>query len=262
MGSIDILQSISMLFSSAAVPSTLKELIYGALGNSRTCSAQSFFFIIGTSVPLYNSMLCLYYLAVIRYEVNDRVLIKYEKYMHMVAVLLPLAMAVFGAATNVLHPLPNSVYCWVGDGCEFSVLDATSDCVRRPAIFIDTMYIFGMVIALFTLISIVGSMGLIYWTVHMQAVKMRRYHSFSRGNSVRRASQIATTRPTRGTDEDETLIQSSLYSFAYFLTFVWSFVLAILDMTGSRPSFALLFLEALFYPLQGKVTIPVESECT
>ena len=243
MSTVDMILSCAVAFSSAAIPRTLKDFMYGAIGSYGTCSAQSFIILFGYSVPLYNSMLCIYFLAVITFDVKDDILVKYEPYMHGISIIFPSIVAIFSASSGILQPVPGLIFCWVGNGCEFS----DSDCVPQPSKYVFTIYIVQICLNIITMLCIVGSMIVIYWTVRGQARKMRRYYSFSRRNSATRGGSKNSS-----TDEHEAFIQSSLYSIAFLLTYSWGFALTIMNIVGvGYPPFALLFLEAFFYPLQG-----------
>lgn len=54
-------------------------------------------------MPLYNSMLCVNYLLVIRYNFKEDKLAKIEPFMHSIALLMPLAMAITGVITDSFH---------------------------------------------------------------------------------------------------------------------------------------------------------------
>ena len=60
-------------------------------------------FNLGFAVPCYNAMLCLYYLAIIRFEIKEDALVKYEKYMHAVSILLPLIGSILGVVFDLFH---------------------------------------------------------------------------------------------------------------------------------------------------------------
>ena len=82
----------------------LHPIIYGAYGNNATCTLQGFILTVGFSVPMYNAVLCLYYMAVIRYNLKEDMLKKMEPYAHAVALLIPLGIGIYGVAANLFHP--------------------------------------------------------------------------------------------------------------------------------------------------------------
>ena len=92
MSIFDVLQSVSMVFASAAFPK--ESGIYGAKGNTQTCAIQGFFMILGMSVPLYNACLNIYYVLTIRYGISPERFTKFEPTLHVIAILLPLYIAI------------------------------------------------------------------------------------------------------------------------------------------------------------------------
>jgi len=239
MSSMDLLNNIALGISVLAVPREVDEFIYGAKGNLRTCTAQGFFVIAGISVPCYNSMLNLYYLAVIRYNTPDHVLEKYEPYGHGYALLAPLFFAIIGASFNVYGPTTNATYCSISNGC---ITD--KDCEEPKKAWVDIMLIGTLVLFTLNLFLIVISMSMIYLYVREQAIAMKKYQTFANQNSLSRNE----TTGERGTHE-ETFIQACLYISSYAITFIW--VLIDFFSPSIASTTAVVLLTSLFYPLQG-----------
>ena len=77
--------------------------VYYASGNRQTCTMQGFFIQFSLIVPIYNAMTALYYLVVIRYELNNRdISEKYEKWMHICPFVISLSFAIVGLVPSML----------------------------------------------------------------------------------------------------------------------------------------------------------------
>ena len=46
--------------------------IWGAMGTTRTCEVQGFFLQLGLAIPMYNALLSIFFLLVIRYGVPEK----------------------------------------------------------------------------------------------------------------------------------------------------------------------------------------------
>ena len=116
MSFMDILNSVALGLFSTPFPKELSGIIYGASGTKATCTAQGFFITLGFSVPLYNCCLCLYYLAVIKYDKKEDELQKYEKYMHAIPIFIALSLAVSGLWLDLYKSTDYLVICYIEDG--------------------------------------------------------------------------------------------------------------------------------------------------
>ncbi len=75
MSVFDIIGSIGWAFSTTPIPRG-SNCTYGALGNEATCVTQGFMITLGLAVPMYNAMLCIYYLLVVKYNIRDEVIVE------------------------------------------------------------------------------------------------------------------------------------------------------------------------------------------
>ena len=101
MSIMDMLNSLSLLVSTATSPKESSSHIYGAKGNQATCTIQSLFMIMGFSVPFYNAFLTLYYMGVIKYNMSDDTLAKYELPAYLISILWPLIVRIFAISVNL-----------------------------------------------------------------------------------------------------------------------------------------------------------------
>lgn len=232
MSLIDILSSISFGTGPAAAPSEMRTAVFHSYGNDATCTAQGFFITLGFCVPSYNACLCLYYLAVIKYNVREEILNRYEKYMHIFAILPPFIGAFLGTIFD-LYQSSGGPVCWVVPNRlleSFPEYNTTASTSYNILLFALT----GIILATITI-----SMAIVYCAVRKQAETMQQYHSFQNRNG--------------SSDEDggakkETAIQAFLYFGAYVCTYIWPIIA---NLEKRKLSFLLTLAIVVFYPLQG-----------
>ena len=68
----DVISSFANMLSSITMPKDLDYMFPSVYGNTATCSTQGFLHVVGTfSVLLYNCSICIYYLAIVKYNKKD-----------------------------------------------------------------------------------------------------------------------------------------------------------------------------------------------
>jgi hypothetical protein len=68
----DVISSFANMLSSITMPTDLDYMFPSVYGNTATCSAQGFLNVLGTfSGLLYNCSICIYYLAIVKYNKKD-----------------------------------------------------------------------------------------------------------------------------------------------------------------------------------------------
>jgi hypothetical protein len=87
----DILSSFGFALGSTMVPKEMNYFIPSAQGNTATCTAQGFLLVFGVTVAaMYNCSICLYYLAIIRYNKKDEYIRnKLEPWFHGISIIIP-----------------------------------------------------------------------------------------------------------------------------------------------------------------------------
>ncbi len=107
----DITSSIMFAMSTTFVPKELNYWIPGASGNLSTCTLQGFGITFGYAVAgLYNSSICFYYLAIIKYNKKDEYIRKkLEPWFHALAVGPPLVTSSIALAMQGFNTL--ATYC-------------------------------------------------------------------------------------------------------------------------------------------------------
>lgn len=86
------------------------------LGNSGTCVAQGFFYVLGSHVHYaYLSSLCVYYTCAIAFQMQeDRIRRKVEPILHVVSLSISFCTAVPYIFLDLYNPLSRFSYCGVG----------------------------------------------------------------------------------------------------------------------------------------------------
>jgi len=225
MSVFDVIQSSAGAFSTMPMP---KNPDYpGSMGNETTCTIQGFFIGLGLAVPLYNSSLNLFFLLSIRYNIDPKMFSrKIEPFLHAISILIPLTISITFTVTGNMKP--RKAVCY-----------PTS---RGGHLFIVALVILCMLFCLY-------SMGGICWTVYSQNKSMDKY-VFRRMNN-----QNTSPRSNRGllSSDRETLKQAVMYTCAFFLTYTFPIISAMIwkGGTGNPIPFWIAFLSNTFYPLQG-----------
>jgi len=100
MSCFDVFQSIAIALSPLPIPRETG--IYGAKGNSLTCTVQGILITLGLAVPLYNSGLNVFYMLTIRYGFSSEQFAKYEPFVHATGIMFPVSMAVISTVNDYI----------------------------------------------------------------------------------------------------------------------------------------------------------------
>jgi hypothetical protein len=184
------MSSFGFVLSSTMVPKEMNYFVPGAQGNMTTCTAQGFLLTVGVGVAaVYNCSICLYYLAIIRYNKKDEYIRnKLEPWFHGISLLyllvfgiILLAMKGYNAYEGVcfLHQKDDAPHCIgyeSGDTPEgFSIPCGRGDGGENPILYLVTSIVgFGLVLII-TPTVIAGTMLLMYRTVSKVEHRMRNY---------------------------------------------------------------------------------------
>lgn len=227
MSIMDLLNDFALGAATLPAPREYSHLMLGASGNWLSCTIQGFLIVLGFSVPTYNAVLNSYYLAVIKYDISDDVLEKYEIFAHGYAVFPFIFLAVLGASFGLFGPVPNMAFCSFTD-CAHPTL------ANRIGLVLE-------VICVLNLLIIIISMTMIYLHVRKQSITMQNeYRSFKHRTTIN--ENIISSE----SQHNETFIQASLYVSAYTITFVWWIFMLF------PPLLIFAYKSAvIFYPLQG-----------
>jgi len=119
MNVMDLLALMAWFFTTLPMPEGT-DIAAGAGGNQHTCSAQGFFSQLSIATVLYNAALAIYFMLVIKYGWTEQriVQVKYEYFIHTVAVLVGMGTAAVALAFELYNPA--GWQCWIASspvGC-------------------------------------------------------------------------------------------------------------------------------------------------
>ena len=230
---IDIPVSIALVLTTIAVPpedgQEERNKQYALTGNRASCVAQGFFIQLGTAIPLYTAILCIFYLCLLRFEMTEHTFSKrIEPFAHAICFLFPLASSVFSAISGSFNQL--GVYCWFSHyprGCQN---DAEIECTRGQNSDLHSA-LFSVIPIFVAFLCVVISMILIVLFVN-------------------RLSTQSTS--TLVYEQKETVTQASLFIATFLLTYTFHVVHAIMIIiTGNKMFYIIAYFHFSLYPLQG-----------
>lgn len=207
--------------------------VYLASGTTQTCTAQGFFNELGNlATPLYNASLCAYYVLVIRNAwAEDRIRSSAEPIMHIIPMTVAFTIAILGIPFTLYN---NSGWlCWIAaypGGCQ---ADGTCERGEHADIFRWVHY----AIIWSAILSVTVGMYSIYRKVRIQ----ERIQS----------EEMDDENARRGQKSKKVAIQAALFVGALYLTWIFTTITRIYQITTGKNSFTLLVLMATFFPLQG-----------
>ena len=108
----DFLSSITLSLQPFLLPADTSQRIW-ASGTAATCSAMGFFQQLAFSAIWYNGMLSFFFLLSIKYAISETDLArKYEPWMHLLSIGVPLISAAIGAGMQMYDELVVGHFCW------------------------------------------------------------------------------------------------------------------------------------------------------
>ena len=243
MSFFDILASISNSFSTAALP-RIKETediqnIYGTIGNESTCIAQGFFLQLGIAVPMYNAALCLYYLFIIRYNMNERWLRGvFERIVHVIVITCALTTAIISVTLDLIHD--TGLFCWLAEYPLNCRLEPDINCMNNYNHTI--IFFFGVFPVCLSFLIVAVAMILVYLSIHNNYITMRKY-SFG---GVHSQGVINLLR-----EKKQTAAQATLFVLAFILTWIMPLINIILITSYKPVPFSAAIMQGFLMPLQG-----------
>eukprot|EP00547_Thalassionema_nitzschioides_P000633 CAMPEP_0194212658 /NCGR_PEP_ID=MMETSP0156-20130528/12687_1 /TAXON_ID=33649 /ORGANISM="Thalassionema nitzschioides, Strain L26-B" /LENGTH=255 /DNA_ID=CAMNT_0038940529 /DNA_START=84 /DNA_END=848 /DNA_ORIENTATION=- len=151
--------------------------VYGAVGNTNTCSAQAFFAQFSLSTVWYNASLALYYVLVIVKGWKNEEIVKVEPLLHGHAIAWGLGTGIASLSLTLFNQVGWD--CWISAaplGCQesWNSPDGTTTCERGDN---GSLYQWAFYYAPLWFVIVLTS-GLMYWvyiTVRKQQKRMARY---------------------------------------------------------------------------------------
>jgi hypothetical protein len=128
---IDLIVSLIYASSSLPVPKGTPGT-FGAMGNWTTCQVTGFFLQFNASLGVYWAFICFYYVAMVRYRVPEKSIVKYEICVHGLAYLLPLSLGIAMVILKMYNPTNiNAGHCFVNCYPANCLRDENVQCERR-----------------------------------------------------------------------------------------------------------------------------------
>ena len=185
----DFMTSAAFALNKLMVPREMDYFTPNARGNVRTCDAQGYIIVVGSTIAaLYNCSICFYYLAIIKYSKKEEYISKkLEPWFHAISIMIPvictsitLPMGAFNAGTLSAcfayeNNPPHCIGYQNGEIPEgFSIPCGRGDLDNEP--FGYASKVFGHIIALvFVPLSIFVTMTMMYRAVLKIEKKMTNY---------------------------------------------------------------------------------------
>jgi len=234
MSLIDVNNSLGLVFGPILSPNDTIEVIWSR-GNQALCTIQGYSIQLGFGVPIYNAMLCIFFLLVIAFQQDDSVIQnRFEWIFHLCAAGFALSSALAGIFLNLYNP--NGTFCWIESGPYNCQSVDHVDCTRADDADMYRWAFAGYpIIASFGIIIV--TMTWIYALVWYRGFVMKRRY----GSANSRLAAMSR----------QTAVQASLFVMGVTITYVWGFIILSFQMRGFEQGFALHAANAFFLPLQG-----------
>lgn len=296
MGISDVLWSAVFANFNLFTPKDLNYMVWNARGNQASCTTVGFLCLIGMlGTLLYSCSLNLYYLAIVRHNRKDNYISsKLDKWFHGVPIVFGLftsTVLIFtkninsdrsGVCTHLEYiRIPHCFGFEDGDVPEgFEV-----PCGRGTGSWGKVLFYVVYYAAMFcTPVIILGSLGIMYTYVKKQEIRMARYGvgalnietpdiatektskvSSSAISSIRSSVTSAIMKPfgccwssnNQQSKSKHLLNRAVMYSISYFITWIWMFIINIYLLAKKAPPVFILYLWAIFGPLQGIFTLMI-----
>lgn len=243
MSLMDIIQSVAFTLTTLMVPSEVPEH-WGNIGNWTTCDIQGFMVQLGgVGTFMFNASLSYYYLLTLYFGVKDECIKHFvEPLFHFLSVAFPMVTAVIALTKRYYSPLQVSTgTCWVSEYPAFCSFQDDVECERGP---VNLGFRFNfLIVILFTALSLLINMSLIYCRVRKQSRHMSQRYGLGTNDSERQTRRMAG--------------QSFWYVGSFFLNLLPTIILLFLPTVESITEqnriylFGLSCLFKILHPLQG-----------
>jgi len=272
MSAADIFQSLALVSGPFLIPSGTPKASF-ASGTTLSCEVNGFFMLLGsTSVPLYMFGLSMFYLCKLNFRMSDRIFAeKIEKRFHAFVIVGMLIMCVIGLSLNVYNPGPGGPFCYVEEfpfGCKM-MPEIFGECTRGQNL-LPFMYTMICVICGCFLGIIINMTMLCVKSIQIERMFRSRAGDPSNYADYSCLRNFLLCSPCRNyhqleheADADyvlrlykrETIIQSSLYVGAFFLSYLLPLMQTIGSLYSHKFPSITLTLMSIFYPLGGLFNI-------
>jgi len=270
----DIVSSIAMSTSSLLSPTDTPHH-WISFGNTSTCTAQGFLFLVGSMASdLYITSLQLFFLCSIKYEMEpEGIQRRVEPFLHCIPILFAMTGGIVSLATQSINA--SGAWCFVESYPRGCTDDTDVTCIRGNHKKL-LKWIFGAAPAFITFMIMSIATILIYRKVRNKEISSNRFtfrastvpSNSEQPNERRRSlpetikSIGTTTRSFCGiisgcsiqndTQKSHKMLNRSMqYYFAYLLSHLFPLLANITKESLGRRIDILFILQNTFYPLQG-----------
>jgi hypothetical protein len=272
----DLITSLVFVFWSLPIPKGTPG-VWGAMGNKTSCNAQGFFAHIGIIGSFYNAALALYFYKSLCYSMKDEQIAKrYEKWIHIVSIGWCFGTAI-AAWQQDLYSF-NGLGCWMAPEPLRCHRRDGVDCIRGENAY-TYAWLYSGIPNLLLLMCITYAMWMIYmkvkdvsrkaekWSVGMVGASLtanpsQTLEAVSQRGIIEAASQRGSIvgNDNQGSSRyaertKEAAWQAFLYVMAYAATHAWTFTVVFIEQSGGTSPFFVVFIQNLFWPLQGFVNV-------
>ena len=146
--------------------------VYGAVGTTGTCTAQGFFNETGNiTTPMYNCMLCVYYILIIRNGWSETRVEKIEPYLHVLPLVVGWTMGIAGLPLTLYNP--SGWLCWYAPYPGNCLNDPDVPCESGKLAFVFRWVHYGIIWSAIFFVTV--GMFLIYRKVQLNEAKTKRF---------------------------------------------------------------------------------------
>jgi len=251
MSCFDCVTSGGFGFSTLPIPKGTPG-VYNPRGTTATCTVQGFFIQMSIIGPMYNMMLALYYYLMVNRRMSEgAIAAKVEVYMHAFCWISAFTMGFILLGLKMYNTA--TLWCWQNDypsNCEGSYGEpGPVPCERgKHAWLFRWVFYYGLlwvIIAITTLL-----MTLLYRGVRQQELKMRRYDTRLKTDSVDKAAKKKAMKENTAQSR-RVLNQAMFFMGAFILTFLAGSINRLTQLVSGKSVYGLLVLHCVFAPWQG-----------
>lgn len=230
MSAADLVASLGFFLGTFPIPhDTVGSFgpIYGAVGNDVSCRVMGTYNQLQVLSPLYNGILAIYYLLVVKFRWNELAFQSVENYLHGGAILFAVTTAILGGALDVYGSV--DWLCWVTSPHHPEWVSLYRWLFLFAPVWICWILVTGVMITLFVTMR----------TIENRSMK----YSFSSLSNREMSQEIA--------------VQGMLYVVCFYVTWLFPSVQRVLELANVKSTFWLQMLDTSLLPLQGIFNVMV-----
>lgn len=215
--------------------------VYAPLGTQGSCVTQGFFVQLGIATPIFNGMLSIYYLLMIRYGWKEKDIKKVELVFYLIPIIFALGTAFSALGLELLNNA--NLWCWIAPyplSCKGSYRNnGINDCIRGNNAWIYRWAFFYAPLWFVIMVSMIA-MLLTFFAVKKTETKSMRW------------SVAHRLREARGLQQSKQVLkQAFFYLMAFYFSWLAATLTRLIQTINGKSYFPLILLFAITAPLQG-----------